>query len=326
MKFIKTKKSFVSVGVIFLALICFSSNAFAWGSATHAYIDDHLYKKRGLTDPAELNNRIYGANGPDVFNYMFNAYYVYLYPQTHNNFMAVWKNANTENEKALAYGFVSHNDVWGADFTAHHSGKTYGRGEGYIVAKAYELKSKLQQVPEFNALGLPDSVALEVSHNLVESGVDILTKRLDPGIGQKLMDSAINRSDEFPALLSNAYATGLAGQFGINQDEAAGIIHATEGAFRDFLIGYGYILTKDEATALQMISEQMAGLAINFLDSYGIPLVWPDGTAITSADLLPLIQFAISTSMEICANDFEKEIRATTGWANGKLSSNGITY
>ena len=40
----------------------------------------------------------------------------------------------------VAFGFMTHNDVWGADSTAHHDGKTtYSQGTGYVIAKAQEL-------------------------------------------------------------------------------------------------------------------------------------------------------------------------------------------
>ncbi|MCL4477241.1 MAG: hypothetical protein M1508_13645 [Nitrospirae bacterium] len=59
-----------------------------------------------------------------------------LYIATHYDFLKVWDASRNEVERSLAYGFVSHNDMWGADFTAHHSGRTYGQTEGYVIAKA----------------------------------------------------------------------------------------------------------------------------------------------------------------------------------------------
>lgn len=329
----KFQRRVLALGIVLCAVVIFSSEAFPWGSATHVYIVDHLNKKQGLTDMDEARNRIYGGNGPDFFNYAFNEYSGYLYPQTHDNFMTVWDAAGTVTEKALAYGFVSHNDVWGADSTAHHSGITYGQDEGYIIAKAYILRAILEQIPGFNALGLPENIALDVSHNLVENGVDILIKRMEPSIGQKLMDSAIYRSDEFPAMLINAYAGGLSEFFGITYEEASGIIDETESEFRNNLIDYGYVLTQDEDTAVQLISDTTASLAMNYLAAYGIgelrddgTLKLSDGSIISSADLFPLIEYAVRTSMDICESDFKREIKATIGRVNGNLSSHNISY
>lgn len=303
-------KILVTPAAIVLALFFFSSNAFSWGSGTHAFIDDHLGKKWGL----ENVNEIYGGMAPDVFNYMFdNLFYMgYLSNQTHNEFTKVWEEARWRRGKALAYGFVSHNDEWGADYTAHSA-------EGYIIAKAEVLKGILEQVPEYQALRLEDPVALEVSHNLVEAGVDLLIKRIDPMIGQKTISSALLRSPEFPFLLVKAYAKDFSQYAGIRYLEAVNVITSAEREFRKTTILYGQALTQDEIMAIQLISEQMAELSESFLAAYGITL--PPGT-----DLTPLIRFAIVKSMEICAEDFGQEILETINFVDQQLNSHGISY
>jgi hypothetical protein len=311
------KKKYIILWATFFALVFLPSIAFPWGSATHTYIDDNLGKKWGLKNMDE----IYGGMSPDIFNFMFDkpVYMSYLYYQTHNKFVKLWKESRHGNEKTLAYGFVSHNDVWGADSTAHHSGITYGQDEGYIIAKAVILKGILESVPEYQALELPDSVALVVSHNLVESGVDILMKRIDPMIGQKMISSALLRSPEFPLLLVNAYAKDFSKYAKITYLDAVKIIISAEREFRKTTILYGQALTQDEAIAIQLISEQMAELSEAFLAAYGIIL--PSGTYLT-----PLIKFAIERSMDICANDFSDEIEATIDYVDQQLNSYGISY
>ncbi len=321
------KKRHMMLWTIFLALVLLPSTAFSWGPATHAYIDDHLGKKWGF----ENMNELYGGMAPDIFNYMFNypAYIGYLYGQTHNEFLRVWDEAKSRQGKALAYGFVSHNDVWGADFTAHDSGRTFGQNEGYIIAKAYILKAKLEQIPEYNALQLPDDKALEISHNLVETGADILVKRkrMDPFIGQKIITSTILRSPEFPFLLVKAYAGEFSKYAGISYLEAAGLITSAEWEFRKTMILYGQALTQDKARAIQLISEQMAELAKSYLAVYKITL--PEGVNLT-----PLIKFAIEQSVEICKDDFKGEIEATINFVDRELDhqldqqliSHGISY
>jgi len=304
-------KILVTSAAIVLALFFSSSNAFSWGSATHAFIDDYLGKKRGLKNV----NEIYGGMAPDVFNYMFdNPFYMgYLSNQTHNEFMKVWEKARWRREKALAYGFVSHNDKWGADYTAHSA-------EGYIIAKAEVLKGILEGVPEYRDLGLEDPVALEVSHNLVEAGIDLLIKRIDHMIGQKIISSALLRSPEFPFLLVKAYAKDFSQYAGISYLKAVNIIISTEREFRKTTILYGQALTQqDEIMAIQLISEQMAELSESFFAAYGITL--PPGTVLT-----PLVSFAIVKSMEICAEDFRQEILETINFVNQQLNSNEISY
>lgn len=47
--------------------------------------------------------------------------------ETHYDIMKVWEAAQSKPGKALAFGFVSHNEVWGVDSTAHRSGITFGQ-------------------------------------------------------------------------------------------------------------------------------------------------------------------------------------------------------
>jgi len=310
------KKTFMTIWIILLALVFFSSEAFPWGSATHAYIDDQLNKQKGTKNL----NEIYGGMAPDMFNYMFESPYLQdFYIATHYDFMKMWDTSKNSLEKSLAYGFVSHNDMWGIDYTAHHSGITYGQTEGYVIAKAYILKQILEEVPEYQALGLPDPVALEVSHNLIENGVDILIKRSDPLIGGKIISSALRRNPQFPRLLVRAYAEDFSTIAGISYPEAVNLIKTTEKEFRKTIVLYGYALTQDEETAIQLISEQTADLAEGFLGANGITL--PEGT-----DLTPLITFAIQQSIEICADDFSDEVEATIDQVDQQLKANGITY
>jgi hypothetical protein len=314
---VRIKRALILLGIICFALVFLSSEAFPWNYATHAYIDSQLGKN---IRPMNLDE-IYGGMAPDIFNYMFDnpEYLGYLSYQTHDGFMNVWKEARTKREKAFGYGFVSHNDVWGADSTAHHSGITYGQAEGYVIEKAYILKQILDQIPEYHALDLPDDVSLEVSHNLIENGVDILIKRLDSRIGEKIIHSSLFRSARFPDLLVKTYAGDFSAYAGISYPEAAYLIKTAEKEFRESLIFYGQALLQDDETAIQLISQQTAYIADSFLGAYGITL--PEGT-----DLTPLIIFAIQQSIELCADDFADEIEATINQVDQQLNANGINY
>ena len=50
MKTNRTKKEWMVLGIIFLVLFFFTTDVFSWGFATHGYINDHLGKKRGLSN------------------------------------------------------------------------------------------------------------------------------------------------------------------------------------------------------------------------------------------------------------------------------------
>ena len=199
----------IVVGNILVSVLMVSE-AFAWGSATHAYIDDHLGRK----GPVRNLNEIYGGMAPDVFNYLFsNLFWLnYLYNETHySNFLSVWKEADTLFEKSVAFGFVSHNGITGADATAH--GKyDYEHPDGWVIAKAVEmanieavkavlLKFGLTEEKQNGSLEI-SAAGYELCHNFVESAVDLLISQHDRRLGGKIATAAISRTPKFPDLLS----------------------------------------------------------------------------------------------------------------------------
>jgi hypothetical protein len=128
------KKAF-SVGAIIVFLLCFTVQAFPWGSATHAYVIDQIMRKGG---PPRL---MYGAMAPDVFNYFFENTTLrdQLYGMTHFDFMKLWDASKGPSDRPSAYGFVSHNNEWGADSTAHIKSLTFMPTEGFVITKAKYL-------------------------------------------------------------------------------------------------------------------------------------------------------------------------------------------
>ena len=316
MKTKRMKKELMMLGMTFFMLLSLSTQAFSWSAATHAYIEDHLGKKRGLDN----GNEIYGGMIPDVFNYLFNypAYLDYLYGQTHNDFLKVWNASRWGFEKSLAYGFAGHNDAWGADSTAHHRCQTCGTEEGYAVAKARDLLAIAPLPPE---LEIPEEVAIEIFHEIVENSVDILvSKKTDPLIGKKIAASAILRSPQFPLVLVKAYAKDLASYAGTNYLEAARLITSAEKEFRKSLILYGQVLMQDEATAIQLISEQTADTAVDFLGLYGIQLSVP------KAQIVEMVIAYMKLAISICEYDYQNEITATIHFVDRQLKGHEITY
>jgi hypothetical protein len=315
MRKIQTRKSFVVMGVICLGLMFSSSEAFSWGFATHAYIDDHLGKK-GIQSNL---NEIYGGVMPDLFNTLFDTpeYLDFLPAQTHLKSMKVWKASRGDVEKSLAFGFVSHNDRWGADFTAHHACLACGQPVGYAYAKAAVL---LSEYPLPSELGIPDEIAIEIFHEIVENAVDILVKRIDSSIGDRLNSAAQQRSDRFPRLLVRAYAKRFASFAQITELEAAQFIQAAESEFRDAIDSYGQILLLSEADAISAISEQTASLAQGFLALYGIEL------SIPSDQVVAMVADYMDLAIGLCQGDYLQEIEATIPYVRHKLRIHGVTY
>jgi hypothetical protein len=308
------KRGFI-IGLIFVSLFFFSQAAFPWGSAVHTYIDGKIG-----TNSSFLNlNEMYGGMGPDVFNYRFDQpnYMSFLYVKTHYDFMKFWNEAHNLPEKALGLGFVSHNNLWGADYTAHTSGLTFGQGKGYVIAKAELLAVILNSVPEYHMLGIPEAITMEIAHTLVEDAVDILIKNVDPHIGQKMIAAVITPHPNFLLLLQKAYSQDLSSFAGITMAEAGAFIKASETQFRTTTALYGLALMQPDA--LQLIAEQMAEFAQTFLAAYGIT---PPPTDI----LTPLAEAGIFNAMILCSGDYEKEIGATIRFVQKQLRLHRITY
>jgi hypothetical protein len=305
-----------------LMLIQTVGASFAWEAATHAYIEEHLYKQKGQADEYVMRNRIYGANAIDIFNNNFTSPYLdfaaYFHSTSQEYFLEAWQIAATKEEMAFAYGFVSHNNKWGMDSTAHISGLTYGRVTGYVIAKAKVLAAMLRPSLE-EQLGLPpgslsDEVLVNLCHYLVESGVDFLILEKDPAIGSKLMNASFFRSNEVPALLVNAYQDDFASLAGITETAAASIIATAEANFQISMINYGWALT--QPNALDLVAQGLAGIGVIYL---GLP---PGSETI----LTPVAKSGIQAAKVLCKPDFEREIKADTGWVNGKLSAAGVVW
>lgn len=312
------RKLLVVLWMTGLVLILTAGASFAWEAATHAYIEEHLYKKAGQADEYVLYNRIYGANALDIFNNNFTSPFLefaaYFHSTAQENFLQAWQLAASREEKAFAYGFVSHNNKWGMDSTAHISGKTYGKRTGYVIAKAQVLAAMLRSSLPEPLNGLPEETLVNLCHYLVESGVDFLVKAKDPEIGNKLFAAALNRSDEVTTLLVNAYQDDFAVLAGITETEAAGKIEDAETNFQISMMAYGWALT--QPNALQLVAGGLADVGLIYLN---LEDEW-------KPILTEVAQQGITAAMMLCKPDFERELQATKGWVNGKLSSAGVTW
>ncbi len=311
------KRLLLAGGTIFCAIFLFSQAAFSWGWAVHAYIDEQFETKWQIRNV----NLLYGSLVPDIFNYQFDAPALYMHEQTHYDFMKLWEAARSTPGKALAFGFVSHNEQWGVDYTAHKSGITFGEAEGYVVAKAYILNGYLAPILASYGLNLPEPVALQVCHELVEFGVDILMTHVDPTVGARITAAAMPPNPNFPMLLEKAYAEEFAASFGVSNVEARKYFATSEMQFRQFMILYGQVLSiPDDATKAALIAGYLANIAAAFLAANGITL--PPG--VDTEQLAGLLQYGIGQSIEICQLDFLDEVNATSGFVAQQLAAHGI--
>ena len=287
------------------------TQALAWGSATHAYIANILGASQGTT--ANLNE-IYGAMAPDASYYLFGSpYQLPLYYKAHYEAMNVWKVSKNGKFNALtqaaAYGFVSHNDDWGADYTAHHQALSPGFNKGYVIAKTQEL------LPYF-PLVLPDAVATELTHLVVEIGVDVLMQKLDDQIGVEIMESAQWRTSQFPDLLLLAYPAPP-----LSSQDAA--LLGAETYFRNLIGGYGFALTLPQDRAVELLAEQFATMADAFLAGYGLPPLPPPLPGELSLE--DQLELYILGAMALCQNDFAQEINLTIAYVDEQLKAHSVS-
>jgi hypothetical protein len=291
-------------GILFI-LTGFISPAYPWGAAIHAYIGERL-DDRGILKA----NVVYGGMAADTFNFMFDTpeQMQYLYAVTHgfppfglDTVLPVLRLAKTEREKAVAFGFVTHNNVNGADATAH--GVPYNSPDGYVIKKALELNDILKPLLEQNGISLPDPVLLEVSHTLVEYAADLLIRKYDRSIGASIISSAITRDEGFPALLAEAYAQGFADTFGLSKESAIFTIISEEAKFRRMMIYYGTILQFGDHKAQDEVAKFLTEMTPAFLKPYGIEIPYEA--------LLPITQFGIAQALELCKDDLLPAVQAT---------------
>jgi hypothetical protein len=169
-------------------------------------------------------------------------------------------------------------------------------------------------------VGIPDDVAVEIIHELVENGVDLLVKRGHPLIGQKISKSAMLRSPQFPSVIADAYAADLSALSGLSYPEAEDFITAAEGEFRRSVVFYGQVLTFDEETALAMMSAQTARLAGEFLALSGIELPLPEEAVVE------LVTVYTRLAISLCESDYLQEIDATITHVDEQMRAQGIVY
>ena len=270
------KKTLISTCIVFIALALFSSTAYSWGPATHAYIGKKLGNQFGYLNLQEM----YGAMAPDIPWIMdpedvnISIAFGIL---THIYFQNVEERAWWRSQRAFAYGFSTHNEVWGADHWAHID------PGGYVAIKIPLL---LPSVPTNILFILGEDAVNDLLHKAIEGAVDLLLviDELDKDIGMRMVLSAWLRSPSVPWLLVKAYAGPLAENSEVGSWwEAAKKIIATEKEFRQLIVLYGLALSQEDpvAAVAEIVAEQFGYLI---------------GTTEITAEQLELLTYQVLTA------------------------------
>lgn len=177
----------------------------AWGPGTHAVVALGVAKARGASagnDYLALQ-AVYGAAAPDIAWQAEEPLRSALGAAMHDEpgYLEPWELARpwSSVERAFAWGWLTHNQVWGADYYAHigdpFEGAWPAAGPGYVVERAGLLAA---------AQGIPEDVA----HDYVEVAIDLLVDQKFPGlrVGQMVRNAAASRDRQVPSLVVRSYA------------------------------------------------------------------------------------------------------------------------
>lgn len=82
----------------------------------------------------------------------------------------------------------------------------------------------------------------------------------------------------------------------------------------------------DSPAAFNNVAVGFAYMGIDYLDFLDLMGYLPPTFEYDLPGLISFAQLGLSQAMTLCAPDFEKELKATTGWVNGKLSSHKISW
>jgi len=321
------RKALTTMGLIFFLFAMTPSTAFSWNQATHAYIADRVGARLGH----DALNEMWGSTAPDMFNFVFDPALCpgWIADQTQgtysDTFLKVWNAAAANAEEALAYGFVSHNEQWGADHIAHETSLTLGQDEGYIIAKLTMLLNTPDPAdPEqtfgdvFADLGMSPYEGEMVAHLITEYAIDIVLRNdADPLLGRKLAAAAHARSKNFPGLLIKAFGQDYADYcFDGDKSTAANVLIAVEEGHRKEMIFLGRAISQPEPVAVQLLAERVVSILPDFM---GSPL------PVSDAEAVEIVRSAINNAMGIC-DDYMAEIDATIEFVEKNLKGHGIAY
>lgn len=311
---------------LLLALLVFSSMAFAWAPGTHAYIASQL---KTPSTPEQMYNQMYGAMAADVDEY-FTADPSYLdtyFHATHYQPKDVWRAAQSMpiNDRALAFGFVSHNEAWGADHHAHIGSFLYGPDTGYVIAKSQVLCNTLRA--QLTAYGMTDYLPIITDmncHFILEYGIDLLMAQKDPELGMKIYMAAANRDPNFALLMVNAFPTAVSPYASMGQEfafaEAMTVQDGGNAGWNQVLQLYASKLMKPENERIPEVAQFLTQLAM------GLGVLPPTEDQQQLAAMQQLIQLALVDSMQICAPDLNIELNATVKHVGTTMKAHKIDY
>lgn len=255
--------------LVFIILILGPSSAYAFNSVAHLYIAEQVFQ-----DYTQKNDLFYGSIAPDLSLYVAKPEkWPTSFEDTHYNFIDLRSYAWGFTQTAFASGWLTHNEVWGADYYAHIEYPP-GNDKGYVIEKAATLSTQTGLNPEF-------------AHYVIEVAIDLLLKNNDDQkLGEKLLLSNLLRSWEDRNLLVKVLVWK-----GKRTDWLT--LATAELTFRNLVNRYAMALVLPSPYDKKALAELGAKLA---LEMYGIEA--------SKEELLNILETAIT----LCEDDYKEVI------------------
>lgn len=312
--------------IVLLALLC-GGEAFAWAPGTHTFIASQLRPRT----PGFMDQQMYGSVAADVDEF-FTAAPDYLntyFYATHYEPMQVWDAAKSMpiQDRALAFGWVGHNQAWGADHNAHIGSFLFGPNKGYVIAKAKVLCGTLRTQLHRAGLDAYLPIITEMNcHFIAEYGMDILMTYRDPSLGRKVYTAAASRDPGFGLLMINAFPSAMTPyqsmgqQFAFYESMTPTAEYPTMVGWNLIMQQYGMVLSAPVGQRVPAMAQFLTGLATQ------MGILPPTQTPEEAAAMQKLIELALIDSMVVCAPDLQIEVNATVTRVGTAMKTHGVKY
>lgn len=275
-------KGMLRLKILLSAILILLSPVLAqsFNPGTHIYIAEQVFPK--CIDKIDL---YYGSIAPDLVLYAHVSQQELksLFYYTHYRYIDLRSSAWSPTQMAFAKGWLTHNELRGADHFAHIAFDN--NNDGYVYIKSDGLKNLIE--PLIQPLGIDwDPWGREFAHDVVEVAIDLLLKQQDPKLGAKILEAALLRSWEDRNLLTRVLVLKARVTDWVT-------LASAEITFRNVVLQYAIALSLSSPEYMQPLAELGKSLA---LEMYGITL--------TDDQALTLLKKAI----EECQGDYMEPI------------------
>ena len=232
------------VALVFVLGAAFILPVQAFNPGAHIYIA----KKALATDDPTV---WYGSIAPDLAWYSSDPGKLLAWSHTNLDLRTL---TQSTIEEAFARGWAAHGEITGADRMAHWE---WDRAvEGYVVERAKLLTR------------LPEAVRLDIGHKAIEAAIDLLLKRQDPILGQRVAAAAAAaEAAQVSAFMARGFAT---------QGVGAPAVMLAKGTFDYTLVMYAGALNLPAPYDLQAVAQ----LGVYEAAAYGYVLTPEEARAV----------------------------------------------